>query len=537
GGAKRQAPSGTPGGEQEARPGEAKATFARGPGRAGGDPRRRRGSPRLRRWGANRGGAKESGGGLRPSPGAVSQGTRPRLDRADPRRGRPGAASAGPRRGGGPPRLRGHGAEPSARRPRPRLEAGLRAAHSRYLHPRRGRGDRARRRGPLRAARRRGQGHPAGDRPSGRDHRDRGSRGPRRRPAPAAQAARGAPGVLEPPQRPGFLVPALGQRLDRGGGGGRAYHARFPQPARLGAGAADRSRGPRLRPRRQPRLRRGGERCRGLAPPRGGHPRAGAARGLLLGSGGRGRAGTSRRTLPRPPRWQPPGRGRREETMTTGRTGRVEAYATLRVGEHRLSLLRDGEQAYPSMLEAIASARSHICLETYIFRADRTGRRFARALAERARAGVEVNVIVDAWGSPLPGGFVRRLQRAGVRILHYNPVRLSWRALRTRFARFFPRNHRKVLVVDNRVGFTGGLNIADDYASERDGGQGWRDTHLRIEGPAVAELLYIFRRTWEKEGGPPLDESRYRNEARRPDPKVRVLASDIRRGRRMTKDA
>lgn len=223
--------------------------------------------------------------------------------------------------------------------------------------------------------------------------------------------------------------------------------------------------------------------------------------------------------------------------MTTGRTGRVEAYATLRVGEHRLSLLRDGEQAYPSMLEAIASARSHICLETYIFRADRTGRRFARALAERARAGVEVNVIVDAWGSPLPGGFVRRLQRAGVRILHYNPVRLSWRALRTRFARFFPRNHRKVLVVDNRVGFTGGLNIADDYASERDGGQGWRDTHLRIEGPAVAELLYIFRRTWEKEGGPPLDESRYRNEARRPDPKVRVLASDIRRGRRMTKDA
>jgi len=223
--------------------------------------------------------------------------------------------------------------------------------------------------------------------------------------------------------------------------------------------------------------------------------------------------------------------------MTTGRTGRVEAYATLRVGEHRLSLLRDGEQAYPSMLEAIASARSHICLETYIFRADRTGRRFARALAERARAGVEVNVIVDAWGSPLPGGFVRRLQRAGVRILHYNPVRLSWRALRTRFARFFPRNHRKVLVVDNRVGFTGGLNIADDYASERDGGQGWRDTHLRIEGPAVAELLYIFRRTWEKEGGPPLDESRYRNEARRPDPKVRVLASDIRRGRRMIKDA
>ena len=225
--------------------------------------------------------------------------------------------------------------------------------------------------------------------------------------------------------------------------------------------------------------------------------------------------------------------------MTAGkeRPGRFTPYATLRVGEHRLALLKDGEQAYPAMLEAIASARSHICLETYIFRADRTGRRFARALAERARAGVEVNVIVDAWGSPLPLGFVRRLQRAGVRILHYNPVRLSWRAFRTRFARFFRRNHRKILVVDNRVGFTGGLNIADDYASEEDGGQGWRDTHLRIEGPAVSELLYVFRRTWEKEGGAPLDERRYRSEGRRPDPRVRVLASDIRRGRRMIKDA
>lgn len=221
----------------------------------------------------------------------------------------------------------------------------------------------------------------------------------------------------------------------------------------------------------------------------------------------------------------------------TGVGTRSRAYATLRVGEHRLSLLRDGEQTYPAMLEAIASARSHICLETYIFRADATGRRFAKALAERAKAGVEVNVIVDAWGSPLPAAFVRRMERAGVRFVHYNPLRLSWQAFRSRFARFWRRNHRKILVVDNRVGFTGGLNIGDDYASERVGGWGWRDTHIRIEGPAVSELLYVFLRTWRKEGGAPLDEARYRNEGRRPDGKVRILASDLRRGRAMIKEA
>lgn len=213
------------------------------------------------------------------------------------------------------------------------------------------------------------------------------------------------------------------------------------------------------------------------------------------------------------------------------------AYASLQVGAHRLSLLKDGEQTFPSMLEAIASARSHICLETYIFRADTTGRRVAKALMERARAGVEVNLIIDAWGSPLPAGFLRRLERAGVRVLLYNPVRISWRALQSRFARLWRRDHRKILVVDNRVGFTGGLNVGDDYASEAEGGYGWRDTHLRIEGPAVTELLYIFLRTWRSEGGAPLDEARYRNEARRPDPKVRALGSDLRKGRLMIRDA
>src|SRR5690606_30880138 len=88
-----------------------------------------------------------------------------------------------------------------------------------------------------------------------------------------------------------------------------------------------------------------------------------------------------------------------------------------------------------------------------------------------------------------------------------------------------------------RVGFTGGINIADDYAAVEHGGAGWRDTHLALEGPAVAELLYLFLRTWEREGGAPVDVARYRNHGRRPDPRVRILGSDLRRDRKMIKDA
>lgn len=218
-------------------------------------------------------------------------------------------------------------------------------------------------------------------------------------------------------------------------------------------------------------------------------------------------------------------------------SGPEQAFATLQVGRHRLALLRNGEQAYPAMLEAIASARSFICLETYIFRADATGRRFAEALEERARAGVEVSLLVDGWGSPLPSWFIRRLRKAGVRFLPYNPLRFSFRALRWRTARVWRRDHRKILVVDHRIGFTGGINIGDDYASEAHGGGGWRDTHLSIEGPAVSELLYLFLRTWEREGGAPLDVARYRNDGRRPDPKVRIIGSDLRRGRKLIKEA
>jgi cardiolipin synthase len=188
-------------------------------------------------------------------------------------------------------------------------------------------------------------------------------------------------------------------------------------------------------------------------------------------------------------------------------------FAEVNVGPNRVSLLRDGAQAYPAMLEAISAARSTLCVETYIFREDRTGLRFAEALMARARAGVEVNLIYDGWGSSVSTELRDRLRAAGVRVVEFGPIRLHSRYL-VRLARVFARlrrrNHRKALIADGRVGFTGGLNLSDDYASEAAGGSGWRDTHVRLEGPAAVELEKVFLDTWRRSRGPAIDLARYR---------------------------
>jgi cardiolipin synthase A/B len=204
-------------------------------------------------------------------------------------------------------------------------------------------------------------------------------------------------------------------------------------------------------------------------------------------------------------------------------------FADMNVGTHRLTLLKDGGQTFSSMLDAIASARRTICFETYILRSDRTSFRFAEALAERARAGVEVSVLYDAWGSSVSGAMLEALHKAGARTLAFHPLRFSGRR-RELIGRVTRRDHRKSLVVDSRVAFTGGVNISDDYAALEDGGAGWRDTHLRIEGPAALELEYFFLRTWRRAFGEPVDERLYGGEGRRADPRVSVITSDLRRG-------
>lgn len=162
-----------------------------------------------------------------------------------------------------------------------------------------------------------------------------------------------------------------------------------------------------------------------------------------------------------------------------------------------VTVLRDGVETFPAMLAALAAARHTICLETYILAADRTGDRFKAVLNERARAGVAVRVIYDAVGSfGLPETWVDDLRAAGCEVVAFNPIR-PWR----RRFRLWHRDHRKIIVVDNEVAFTGGLNISDDYAAVADGGVGWHDMHCRVTGPIVTDIARMFRRSWVRAGG------------------------------------
>lgn len=170
-----------------------------------------------------------------------------------------------------------------------------------------------------------------------------------------------------------------------------------------------------------------------------------------------------------------------------------------------LTVLRDGRATFPAMLEAITAAKRHVNLATYTFASDSTGWTFAHALSERARAGVEVNVLYDSVGSTDASEDVFAAMRsAGVNVVEYHPIR-PWKP---RWG-WWRRDHRKILVADGEVGFAGGLNIADLYAAPEKGGSGWRDTHLRIEGPAVADLQRFFIAVWRRAGGRRLDKRRY----------------------------
>lgn len=169
------------------------------------------------------------------------------------------------------------------------------------------------------------------------------------------------------------------------------------------------------------------------------------------------------------------------------------------VEDSAVRYLRNGEQAFPAMLEAIANAREQVLLEMYWFGSDHTGRRFAQALEERARAGVEVAVLYDAVGSiDAADAMFDGLRQAGVKVHEFNPVS-PWRR-RFRLDRLQVRDHRKILVVDGVLGFTGGINLGDPWAPEAEGGGGWRDDAISVEGPAVETMRILFERTWIGQG-------------------------------------
>lgn len=159
---------------------------------------------------------------------------------------------------------------------------------------------------------------------------------------------------------------------------------------------------------------------------------------------------------------------------------------------NKVKILNNGKDTFAAILEALKSAKSFIHLEYYIFENDRIGGRIAKILMDKARKGVDVRFIYDdvgSWGlSPM---FIKKLRKAGVKVSCFMPVVFPWLTSKVNY-----RNHRKIIVVDGRVAFTGGINIADRYIRRSKPLGFWRDTHLQIEGGAVNMLQAVFATDW-----------------------------------------
>jgi cardiolipin synthase len=209
------------------------------------------------------------------------------------------------------------------------------------------------------------------------------------------------------------------------------------------------------------------------------------------------------------------------------------ATSTPLIAGNKVTLLYDGPQTMAAMVEAINAAQDHINLETYIFDQDELGIRFADLLIARQQAGVQVNVIYDSFGTlSTPQAFFDKMRDAGIQLLAFNPVNPL-----KRFGPWEPNNrdHRKILLVDGKVAFTGGVNISSSYAnsslfrskSRRSAKVGWRDTHIKVEGPAVAALQWVFLENWASQNSPDLADSNFFPPLKEVGDKlVRVLASE-----------
>lgn len=177
-------------------------------------------------------------------------------------------------------------------------------------------------------------------------------------------------------------------------------------------------------------------------------------------------------------------------------------------------ILIDGPATFDSMFAAVKTARDHINLETYILDDGAIGERLAGLLSEKVSQGVAVNILYDSVGSiNTPTEFFERLTASGINVCEFNPVN----PLKGRGWRINNRDHRKILIVDGRTAFTGGINISGVYSAGSFGSKrkkatldkGWRDTHVRIDGPAAAEFQRLFISTWGKQCPSPLEQRNF----------------------------
>jgi cardiolipin synthase len=175
------------------------------------------------------------------------------------------------------------------------------------------------------------------------------------------------------------------------------------------------------------------------------------------------------------------------DRMTTAMTGYPPTTAT------RVDLLVDGKATYAALVEAIAAATQHVHVEYYIYAGDRTGTRVRDALIERAKAGVKVRMLLDGIGTRLKRDFTQPLEDAGVEVAYFHPVR--WWMTPFLRPKLNLRSHRKIVVCDGKVGFTGGINVTDDENEELND-NAFHDLHLRVEGDAVRWLQVAWLEDW-----------------------------------------
>lgn len=160
-----------------------------------------------------------------------------------------------------------------------------------------------------------------------------------------------------------------------------------------------------------------------------------------------------------------------------------------------VSVLRNGVEIFPAMLEAVTEARHSIDFQTFIYWTGDIAKRFANALSERSRAGVRVRVVLDSFGSrPMRQELIEQMMAAGVMVERFRPV------IRGKFWESDHRTHRKILIVDDKIGFTGGVGIASEWEGDARNPHEWRDTHFRVEGPSVLRLKASFLTDWRDTG-------------------------------------
>lgn len=168
----------------------------------------------------------------------------------------------------------------------------------------------------------------------------------------------------------------------------------------------------------------------------------------------------------------------------------LSAFGFAMVDGNRAEILNNGDAIFPAMTDAIRNAKSTVNLESYIFKPDRAGEIIAQALMDAARRGVEVRVLVDATGSKFSGPLLERMRRAGVKATKFHPIRL-WSIYK-----IGRRTHRKILVVDGTVSFTGGFCIANQWLGDARNPKEWRDMMVRATGPVSAQMQSIFSEGW-----------------------------------------